>query len=39
MGYYYYNDEYPAYIEVLPFDKIINAAKQRNKILFYKLGI
>lgn len=39
MGYYYYNDEYPAYIEVLPFDKIINAAKQRNKILFDKLGI
>lgn len=39
MGYYFYNDEYPAYIEVLPYDKIIDSAKQRNKILFDKLGI
>lgn len=39
MGYYSYNDEYPAYVEVLPYDKIILSAKQRNKILFDKLGI
>lgn len=39
MGYYVYNEAYSAYVEVLPFDKIINSAKQRNKILFDKLGI
>lgn len=27
------------YIEVLTYDKIINDAKKRNKILFDKLGI
>lgn len=39
MGYYAYNEAYSAYVEVLPFDKIILSAKQRNKILFDKLGI
>lgn len=31
--------EYKAYIEVLPFQKVIKNAKERNKILFDKLNI
>ena len=38
-GFYGYHKHYKAYIEVLSFDKIINDAKQRNRILFDKLGI
>ncbi len=33
------NYKYTAYIEVLPFKKVIKDAKQRNKILFDKLNI
>lgn len=39
MGYYTYNDKMNAYIEILSYDKIINDAQKRNKILFDKLGI
>lgn len=39
MGYYKYNDKMNAYIEILSYDKIINDAQKRNKILFDKLGI
>lgn len=39
MGYYKYNDKMNAYVEILSYDKIINDAKKRNKILFDKLGI
>lgn len=39
LGYYRYNDKMNAYIEVLSYDKIINDAKKRNKVLFDKLGI
>ncbi len=39
MGYYKYNDTMNAYIEILSYDKIINDAQKRNKILFDKLGI
>lgn len=39
MGYYKYNDKMNAYIEIVSYDKIINDAKKRNKILFDKLGI
>ena len=38
-GYYGYNDGYNAYVEVLPFDKIINDSKKRNRVLFEKLGL
>lgn len=39
-GYFTTKSEYySAYIEVLPFDKVVNDAKKRNKILFSKLGI
>lgn len=39
MGYYKYNDKMNAYVEILSYDKIINDAQKRNKILFDKLGI
>lgn len=39
IGYHKYNEEYNAYIEVLPYDKMINDAKKRNRILFEQLGI
>lgn len=39
LGYYTYNDVYNAFVEVLPYNKIINDAKKRNKILFDKLGL
>ncbi|MCY4562125.1 MAG: ATP-binding protein [Flavobacteriaceae bacterium] len=42
-GYFRFYDaeryKYNAYVEVLPFDKIISDAKQRNKVLFDKLNI
>lgn len=39
LGYYRYHDKLNAYVEVISYDKIINDAKKRNKILFDKLGI
>lgn len=39
MGYYGYNDDYKAYVEILPLNKVINDAKKRNRILFEKLGL
>ncbi len=39
LGYYRYNNKQNAYYEVLSYDKIINDAKKRNKILFDKLGL
>lgn len=39
MGYYKYNEPYRAYVEILPYDKIINDAKKRNRVLFDCLGI
>lgn len=39
LGYYKYNDKMNAYVEILSYDKIINDAQKRNKILFDKLGI
>ena len=38
-GYFTFNDNYKAYIEVLSFDRVIIDAKRRNQILFDKLGI
>ncbi len=39
LGYYGYNDSYNAYVEVLPFDKMINDSQKRNRVLFEKLGL
>lgn len=40
QGYYTFkNKYYSAYIEVLPFEKVLKDAKRRNRILFEKLGL
>lgn len=40
LGYFRFkNQYYNAYIEVLPFDKVLKDAQKRNRILFDKLGI
>ena len=39
LGYYDFNKTYNAYFEVLSYDKILNDAKKRNRVLFEKLGI
>lgn len=37
MGYYKYFDSYKAYVEVVPYTKMVQNSKQRNQILFDKL--
>lgn len=39
LGYFGYNDNFQAYIEVISFDKLLNAAKERNRAFFDKLGL
>lgn len=39
LGYFGYNPNYKAYIEVISFDKLLKAAKERNRMFFQKLGI
>lgn len=40
MGYFKFKSKYySAYIEVIPFDKVLTDAKKRNRILFDKLGL
>lgn len=38
-GYFGYNPNFKAYLEVISFDRLINAAKERNKAFFDKLGL
>ena len=37
MGFYHYMNNYNAYIEIIPYNKMIQDSKKRNKILFDKL--
>lgn len=39
LGYFAYNKIYNAYFEILSYDKILNDAKKRNRVLFDKLGV
>jgi len=40
MGYFkFYAKYFNAYIEVLPFEKVLSDAKKRNRVLFEKLGL
>ena len=39
LGWYRHYNNYNAYIEILPFDKVLNDAKARNRVFFEKLGI
>ena len=38
-GYFWYNSNSKAYFEIISFDKLVKDSKQRNQILFDKLGI
>ena len=37
QGYYFYSQNYNAYMEIVPYNKMIRDSKKRNKILFDKL--
>ena len=39
LGLYWCNDDACAYMEIISFDKLINDAEKRNRVLFDKLGI
>lgn len=39
LGYFFFNKNYGAYVEVVSFDRLVNAAKERNKAFFDKLGL
>lgn len=39
LGYFGYNEPHKAYIEVISFDGLINAATERNRAFFDKLGL
>jgi hypothetical protein len=39
LGYFGYNDNYKAYIEVISFDRLLNMAHQRNRSFFDQLGL
>ena len=39
LGFFGYNQPYKAYIEVISFDQLVNAAKRRNRAFFDKLGL
>ena len=39
LGYYDFNKIYNAYFEILSYNKILNDARKRNRVLFDKLGL
>jgi hypothetical protein len=39
MGYFGYNYNYKAYIEVISFDQLIRSAKERNRAFFDMIGL
>lgn len=39
QGYYFYNDNYNTFIQILSLNKVLRDSKMRNKIFFEKLGI
>jgi hypothetical protein len=39
LGYFGFNEPYKAYIEVVSFDRLVNAATERNRAFFDKLGL
>ena len=38
-GYYGYNSQYSAYVEVVSYEKLLSDAQKRNKVLFERLGL
>ena len=39
LGYFFYHKKYSAYVEIISFDRLVNAAKERNRAFFDKLGL
>lgn len=39
LGYFGFNESAKAYIEVMSFDRLVNAATERNRAFFDKLGL
>ncbi len=39
MGYFGFIEPYKAYVEVMSFDRLVNAATERNRAFFDKLGL
>ncbi len=39
LGYFGYNSNFKAFIEVISFDQLVNSAKERNRAFFDKLGL
>ncbi len=39
LGYFFYKRSFNAYVEVISFDLLVNAATKRNKAFFDKLGL
>ena len=39
LGYFGYNKNYKAYVELISYDKLLTDANKRNKILFEKLNL
>ena len=39
LGYFFHHKNYNAYVEVISFDRLVNAAKERNRAFFDKLGL
>ena len=39
LGYFGYNSNYKAYIEVVSYDRLLNSARERNRAFFDKLGL
>ena len=39
LGYFFFHKNYKAYVEVISFDRLVNAAKERNRAFFDKLGL
>lgn len=39
QGYFGYNPNYKAYVEVVSFDRLLNGARERNRAFFDKLGL
>lgn len=39
LGYFFHHKNYNTYVEVISFDRLVNAAKERNRAFFDKLGL
>lgn len=39
LGYFGYNQNFKAYVEVISFDRLLNSARQRNRAFFDRLGL